>query len=228
MSATLLGFLSAAISASCLAFLAASDSKRLPGRQAAFGSLRPLATAVAGLPGGLLALSGHWVAFFIWLGATAVLGWAVAAAAGVIEEGGRGGSSFLARELATGEALRVPPLLLVGLRNHQHAPQRGAVDGLLENGKIRKSPVDGVGAVARHKDDRNAAARQLVGQLINQFASEIDIKDRSLKLFTTDGVDRLGHSPERADHMKSDVAQKIGHHHSDKRFVFDQQARARS
>ena len=79
MSATLLGFLSAAISASCLVFLAASDSKRLAGRQAAFGSLRPLATAVAGLPGGLLALSGHWVAFFIWLGAATVLGWMIAA-----------------------------------------------------------------------------------------------------------------------------------------------------
>ena len=42
--------------------------------------LRPLALTIALVPGVLLPLGGHWVAFFIWLGAATVLGWAIAAA----------------------------------------------------------------------------------------------------------------------------------------------------
>ena len=80
MNATSLGFLSALLSALCLAFLAASDPKRLAGRRSALGSLRRLAIAVAVLPGALLALTGAWVAFMIWLGTAAVLGWVIAAA----------------------------------------------------------------------------------------------------------------------------------------------------
>lgn len=79
MSATLLGFLAALISASCLALLAASDSKRLAGRRSALGNLRHPAIVVALLPGALLPLTGHWVAFFIWLGTATVLGWTIAA-----------------------------------------------------------------------------------------------------------------------------------------------------
>ncbi len=80
MSATSLGFLSALASTLCLAFLAASDSRRLPGRRPALGSLRRLAIAGGILPGALLSIGGRWVAFLIWLGATAVLGWMIAAA----------------------------------------------------------------------------------------------------------------------------------------------------
>src|SRR4029078_5625 len=82
----------------------------------------------------------------------------------------------------------------------QNPPKRGAIDGLLKNGKICKSPINGVGAVTRNKDDRNAPACQLVGQIINQFASEIDIKDGSLKLLSVEGVDGLGHPSEGANH----------------------------
>jgi hypothetical protein len=80
MSATSLGFLSAVMSALCLVLLAASDSKRLAGRQSALRNLRALATTVAVLPGILFTLTGQWVAFLIWLGTVAVLGWMIAAA----------------------------------------------------------------------------------------------------------------------------------------------------
>ena len=72
------------MSATSLGFLAASDARRLPGRSSAVGGLRRLAIAAAILPGALLSIGGQWVAFMIWLGATAVLGWAVAATASVI------------------------------------------------------------------------------------------------------------------------------------------------
>ena len=78
MSATLLGFLSALLTTACLAVLAASDPKRLGGRRSSFGRLRPLAAMAAVLPGALLLLMGLGVAFLIWLGLAAVLGWMVA------------------------------------------------------------------------------------------------------------------------------------------------------
>jgi hypothetical protein len=84
MSATLLGFLAALTSTLFLAFLAASDARRLPGRRSAVGGLRRLAIAVAILPGALVSIGGQWVAFMIWLGTTAVLGWAVAATTSMI------------------------------------------------------------------------------------------------------------------------------------------------
>jgi hypothetical protein len=84
MSATLLGCLSALTSTLFLAFLAASDARRLPERSSTLAGLRRLALAVAILPGVLLAIGSQWVAFLIWLGATAVLGWAVAAAASMM------------------------------------------------------------------------------------------------------------------------------------------------
>jgi hypothetical protein len=79
MSVTSLGFLATLISALCLAFLAASDSKRQAGRRAALSGLRRLAIALAILPGAALAITGDWVGFLIWLGSVAVLGWAIAA-----------------------------------------------------------------------------------------------------------------------------------------------------
>jgi hypothetical protein len=79
MSATLLGLLCAAMSALCLAMLAASDPKRLGKRSSALRSLRALAVAVAVVPGALFAVTGRWVAFLIWLGTVAVLGWMIAA-----------------------------------------------------------------------------------------------------------------------------------------------------
>jgi hypothetical protein len=79
MSATSLGFLCAFVSSLCLAFLAASDSKRRSERRSPFMSLRPFAIAIALSPGALLPLTGRWVAFFIWIGTAAVLGWMIAA-----------------------------------------------------------------------------------------------------------------------------------------------------
>lgn len=79
MSATSLGFLLALLTTACLAALAASDPKRLGGRRSLLGRFRPLATIAAILPGAVLLLMGLGVAFLIWLGSAAVLGWIVAA-----------------------------------------------------------------------------------------------------------------------------------------------------
>ena len=79
MSVMSLGFLATLISALCLTLLAASDPKRSPGRRAALSGLRRLAIVLAILPGAVLAITGDWVGFLIWLGAVAVLGWTIAA-----------------------------------------------------------------------------------------------------------------------------------------------------
>jgi hypothetical protein len=79
MSATLLGLLSALLSTACLAALAASDPKRLR-RRPSLGKLRTVGAIAAVLPGAVLLLMGLGVAFLIWLGSAAVLGWIVAAA----------------------------------------------------------------------------------------------------------------------------------------------------
>ena len=77
MNAISLGFLSALLSAACLAVLAASDPKRLGGHRSALSSLRLPAIAVTVVPGALLLVAGLGVAFLIWLGTTPVLGWAI-------------------------------------------------------------------------------------------------------------------------------------------------------
>jgi membrane protein implicated in regulation of membrane protease activity len=81
MSATLLGFFSAMLSAMCLLLLAASDSKRAQPRPALSlpSRLRSLLVAAAVVPGVLFAVTGRWVAFLIWLGIAAMLGWMIAA-----------------------------------------------------------------------------------------------------------------------------------------------------
>jgi hypothetical protein len=78
MSAPSLGFLSAVMSAVCLALLAASDPKRLAGGRSAFARWRLVAVILAALPGAFLAMTGRWVAFLIWLGIAAMLGWMIA------------------------------------------------------------------------------------------------------------------------------------------------------
>lgn len=78
MSLALLSLLSVVVSLLPLTALALNDPKRLrslrqPARSG--GLPRSLLAAVTLLPGLLLAISGHWPVFLIWLGATAAGGW---------------------------------------------------------------------------------------------------------------------------------------------------------
>ncbi len=78
MSLSLLSLLSVTVSLLPLIALALNDPKRLRSLRLASrsgGLPRPLLAAVTLLPGLLLAASGHWPAFLIWLGATAAGGW---------------------------------------------------------------------------------------------------------------------------------------------------------
>ena len=82
MSAALLGLACALASTIGLAWLAATDPKRQRGHEALPARRgRLLAAALAFVPGLWLAGTGRGVAFLIWIGAAAVLGWAVAALA---------------------------------------------------------------------------------------------------------------------------------------------------
>jgi hypothetical protein len=71
------------VSVLCIMALAASDPKRLRrrGRAAPVHVRMPLALLTLA-PGLWLAVTGHGVAFLLWIGATAVLGWCIAALAG--------------------------------------------------------------------------------------------------------------------------------------------------
>jgi hypothetical protein len=79
MSAALLGFLLALVTTTCVVVLAISDPKRRGEHRSSLQSVRPLAALAAALPGVVLLLMGLGVAFLIWLGSAAVLGWIVAA-----------------------------------------------------------------------------------------------------------------------------------------------------
>jgi hypothetical protein len=75
-----LGLFGALVSAACIALLAAADPKRR-GAVAARPGLRRLLVLATFMPGLALGIAGHWSDFLIWVGAAAILGWAIAALA---------------------------------------------------------------------------------------------------------------------------------------------------
>jgi hypothetical protein len=80
---TLLGWLGlsgALVSAACIALLAAVDPKRR-GIALARPGLRWLLLSATFMPGLALGVAGRWSDFLIWIGAAAILGWAIAALA---------------------------------------------------------------------------------------------------------------------------------------------------
>jgi hypothetical protein len=77
-----LGLLGALVSAACIALLAAADLKRRNVALARPG-LRRLLIAATFMPGLALGLAGRWSDFLIWIGAAAILGWAITALANV-------------------------------------------------------------------------------------------------------------------------------------------------
>jgi hypothetical protein len=75
-----LGLSGALVSAACIALLAAADPKRR-GIALARPGLRWLLVAAIFVPGLALGVGGRWSDFLIWVGAAAILGWAIAALA---------------------------------------------------------------------------------------------------------------------------------------------------
>jgi hypothetical protein len=75
-----LGLLCALVSAACIAPLAAADPKRR-GASPTRPGLRRLLVFAALMPGLALGVAGRWSDFLIWVGAAAIFGWAIAAAA---------------------------------------------------------------------------------------------------------------------------------------------------
>jgi hypothetical protein len=75
-----LGLSGALVSAACIARLAAVDPKRRGVAVARLGLRRWLVVATF-VPGLALGIAGRWSDFLIWVGAAAILGWAIAALA---------------------------------------------------------------------------------------------------------------------------------------------------
>jgi MFS family permease len=79
-----LGLGCAVLSAAGVAILAAIDPKRRrDARRSAWSNTRRLVTLGLFAPGIVLGFAGLWVEFLIWVGAAAVLGWAIAAMSNV-------------------------------------------------------------------------------------------------------------------------------------------------
>ena len=75
-----LGLGCALLSAAGVAILAAIDPKRRhDSRRAARSAMRWLLVLAIFIPGVALGLAGRWSDFLLWIGAAAVLGWAIAA-----------------------------------------------------------------------------------------------------------------------------------------------------
>jgi hypothetical protein len=75
-----LGLSGALVSAACIALLAAADPKRR-GAGPARPGLRQFLVLATFMPGLALGIAGRWSDFLIWIGAAAILGWAIAALA---------------------------------------------------------------------------------------------------------------------------------------------------
>jgi hypothetical protein len=75
-----LGLSGALASAACIALLAVADPKRR-GVVLARPGLRRWLVVATFMPGLALGLAGRWSDFLIWVGAAAILGWAIAALA---------------------------------------------------------------------------------------------------------------------------------------------------
>jgi hypothetical protein len=84
MSVGLPGLVWAVVSAAGIAILAATDPKRRRMIQSATRSAARLLLLLGILtPGVALGVAGRWSDFLIWIGATAVFGWAIAALSNV-------------------------------------------------------------------------------------------------------------------------------------------------
>jgi MFS family permease len=80
MPVGLLGLGCALLSAAGVAILAAIDPKRRRGtRRAARSGTRRLLWFTVFIPGVALGIAGRWGDVLIWIGATALFGWAIAA-----------------------------------------------------------------------------------------------------------------------------------------------------
>ena len=76
----LLGLGCALLGAAGVAILAAIDPKRRRvAHHAARSAVRRLLVLAIFIPGAALGIAGRWSDFLIWIGAAAVLGWAIAA-----------------------------------------------------------------------------------------------------------------------------------------------------
>lgn len=73
-----LGLSGALVSAVCIALLAVADPKRRGVRPARPG-LRRVLILMTFAPGLALGVASRWSDFLIWIGAAAILGWAIAA-----------------------------------------------------------------------------------------------------------------------------------------------------
>lgn len=82
-SAGWLGLCCALVSAIAIALLAKIDPKRRGRPRQQTGLRRALSLAIF-VPGLMLGLIGRWSDFFVWIGAAALLGWAIAAAANTV------------------------------------------------------------------------------------------------------------------------------------------------
>jgi hypothetical protein len=79
-----LGLGCALLSAAGVALLAATDPRRRrDARRAARPAMRRLVLLAIFVPGIALGLAGRWSDFLIWIGAAAILGWAIAALSNV-------------------------------------------------------------------------------------------------------------------------------------------------
>jgi hypothetical protein len=80
MSIGLPGLGWALVSAASIAILAATDPKRRRRTQGAARSVMRLLLLLATfVPGAVLGFAGRWSDFLIWIGASALFGWAIAA-----------------------------------------------------------------------------------------------------------------------------------------------------
>src|SRR5215831_12281935 len=91
------------------------------------------------------------------------------------------------------------------VRQVEGAPQRWAIDRLLQNRNAGEAVVDCVGGVAGDEHERDAAAGELLRERIDLLAREIDVEDRSHERVAVEILDRVGDLSERTDHMKPDL-----------------------
>ena len=88
---------------------------------------------------------------------------------------------------------------------------------------IGKARIDVLDVVAGDEHEGHVAAGQQLRHRIDEVAAQVDVENGGIERVIGCAGERLGRPVERTDHAKSQLHERVPHHHGNQSFVLHQQ-----